>query len=65
MTEVLKAGKKVELNGLIKRKNKEKCKLEFHINIDLCSYCVICSHLTFYDSYKILKLIEKASLLKG
>ena len=62
MTEVLKAGKKVELNGLIRRKNnKEKCNLEFHLNIDL--FVFLLCNLQPFDilliPYKILKLIVR------
>lgn len=62
MTEVLKAGKKVELNGLIRRKNnEEKCNLEFHLNIGL--FVSLLCNLQPFDilliPYKILKLIVR------
>lgn len=61
MTEVLKAGKKVELNGLIRRKNnEEKCNLEFHLNIGLfVSLCNLQPFDILLIPYKILKLIVR------
>lgn len=55
----LEGWKKVELNGLIRRKNnKEKCNLEFHLNIDL--FVFLLCNLQPFDilliPYKILKL---------